>query len=539
MSEAKAIIPSQEEVFPALHAQLRPENKLRVLLEVGFRRKLFMAALYATILLACGAYCFFWPPTYEASTSFLVKNDRQAPSLSADQDLVRMLAREPVTEDNLNTEMSIMSSSAVLERTVSEMRLDQLPEHWLLRLLNAPIEAASNVYNGYHNKPNSDAFHKAVNRLRKKLLIAPEKKSNVLDVSLRWGDPAFAQAILEKLSAVYLAQHIAVHQGPDIQSFYKEQAAEKALRLQDLEAHIQALRPGASPEELRVARELALRQASEFDATGRKAHAESERLEADIREKEALLKDIPARVTMESKPVINEAALGALKVEVLDLERKHTELLQKYKPTQPLVLENEAELAEARSMLAKEMASETMAKTTNVNQIWQTLTESLEMSRAALAASRRLESAVRQQYEILARQAAGVSDQAVKIQQLERERAATEQEYLNYSKRLEEGRVEEQMNLARLVNVSMISPVRSGLAPVRPNIPLLLKLALGLGALLSIGAAFLLDAMDRRVRSTWDLEMVLGTSAVASVRRFSLPELEAAGSGALARRHSA
>ena len=68
---------------------------------VFFRQKWAIGAFYLIVLLTVATYCFFWPPTYEAGVRFVVKNDRQEQIMTADQDGVRMVTRQPVTEDDL------------------------------------------------------------------------------------------------------------------------------------------------------------------------------------------------------------------------------------------------------------------------------------------------------------------------------------------------------------------------------------------------------------------------------------------------------
>src|SRR5580765_4436873 len=106
----------------------------RDVIGVVFKHKWAALSVFAVLFVGVATYCFFWPPTYEAHVRFLLKNDRQVPVITPDQENIRVLQRPMVTEEELNSEMAILISAGVLEQTVRDLSLDQLPEHWAIRL---------------------------------------------------------------------------------------------------------------------------------------------------------------------------------------------------------------------------------------------------------------------------------------------------------------------------------------------------------------------------------------------------------------------
>jgi uncharacterized protein involved in exopolysaccharide biosynthesis len=494
-----------------------PSFSPRAFLSVVLKRKWAILGLYFAMVVACGLYCLFWPPTYEAQTRFLVKNNRQEPTISADPDLIRTLARIPVTEDDLNTEVAVLQSNAVLEETVRQLSLDTLPEHWAIRLINAPFKAITHFYNEYHGKPDATRFQQAVTRLHKKLLIEPQKKSDIIDVRMRWGDPALASRILESLSASYLQHHLEVRKNQEVGDFFLQQAEQKKRELADIEARIQALGAGVTPESLKYERELSLRQTAEFEGDWLKTKAKSQEMQARVRELEQLLSQVPPRVVAEEKQVVNEIALGSLKVQVLDLRRRRTELLHKYTPEQRLVKEVDEELAQAEAMLDRELASPRSETTETPNKLAETLKEHLLLSRAELASLEALQSELKREYDAHVERDTALGNKVLLVQRLERERLTTERSYLNYYKQHEEGRVESEMDRTKFVNVSMIEPVRADAGPVKPDALLLFKIVLSLGTILSLGFGFLLEMLDRRIKSASDAEAAFGIPVLASI----------------------
>ena len=484
---------------------------------VVFKHKGAIALVYFAFVLAVGTYCFFWPPTYEAAVRLLVKNDRQEPVISPEQDGVRMISRQAVTEEDLNSEMAIVTSSAVLEQTARDMKLDTLPEHWLVRLLNAPVESLSEAYNNYHGKQNLDAFGRAVRRLAQKVSVEPEKKSAILRLKVRWGDPQFAEALLERVRVNYVAKHLAVHASPDTQDFFRDQIHEKREHLAQTERKIEAVRPGATTGTLSLEKELDLKQAADFESEARKARALYAEAQAKVDAGQQQLKLLPDRVVTEVKTLSNPLALGNLKTRVLELELKHTELMQKYKPDQPLVMQAGEQLAQAQRMLDRELAGSATEQSTNANPVGQSIAQDVTINNTRLQGLQALGAAMSKEYGDYRERLNQIARQAMELHQLERERTSDQQSLAAYEKQYEDARTNDQMNRLRLVNVAAIEEVRAGADPVKPNRWLLMKLALSLGLLLAMGFAFLLELLDQRVRSERDIELDLGVPVLATL----------------------
>ena len=62
---------------------------------------------------------------------------------------------------------------------------------------------------------------------------------------------------------------------------------------------------------------------------------------------------------------------------------------------------------------------------------------------------------------------------------------------------------------ARTTNVTILNPAAEPILPLRPRMSINLAVGLFVGLLLGLAAVFFLELLDRRVRSTTDLEMGL------------------------------
>jgi len=372
--------------------------------------------------------------------------------------------------------------------------------------------AATRVYNAYHGRPNEGGLGRAVERLASSLSVQPERESNVILVTLRWGHPLAAEQILAKHSQIYLQQHLAVHRAPDATQFFAAQLERSKTELARIDAQMAGIRPGATSAQLESDRALVAQQASEFEAEKRKATVLAAENEAKMRDVREQLQKLPETLVLQDRSVVSAQALEALKMRVLDLRLQHTQLLQKYTPTHPLVTEIEQRLGQAEQMLNEEERRSYSERTTGRNQTADALDQDLRLTQAQLTGLAAREAQTGSQEAAFRARETDLINAAAQLRSLERDRAAVQRSLDEYRRRYEEARVSDEM---QFVNVGVIEPVSSGALPVKPSIGLLMKLALGLGVIVAIALAFGLDYLDHRVRTDRELEAAAGVPVLA------------------------
>ena len=364
-------------------------------------------------------------------------------------------------------------------------------------------------------------------RLADRLTVTPEEKSDIISVRLRWGDPQVAQAALERLRANFMAQDLLVHENPSTQELLLTQVNLKTGQLADIERQIEAIHGGGSVDAVKLEREIALKQASDFEAEWRKARAMAAGDNARIDSQKALLQATPGRVMTADKSVVNQQAISDLRTQVLQLELRRAELLRKFQPDNRLVVEVEADLANAQATLEQELNNTPHEQTTEINKLAETLQQDASLSQTELQSNLALEKAMKEEYEDYENRIRTLDNSALLIQRLEREKSTVEASLLQYQRQYEEARMQSEMNRTGIINVVAISPVWADANPVKPNTSLLMKLALGMGLVVAIGFAFLLELLDHRVKSDSDAENHLGVPVLAVVDRYESAEIHA------------
>jgi hypothetical protein len=188
-------------------------------------------------------------------------------------------------------------------------------------------------------------------------------------------------------------------------------------------------------------------------------------------------------------------------------------------------VEVETDLANAKSTLEQELNNTPHEQTTEINKVAESLEQGASASRVDLQSNLALEKAMRQEYADYQNRINKLDRNALLIQQLAREKSVAEASLLQYQREYEEARMQDELNRDGIINVVPISPVWANPNPVKPNTPLLLKLALGLGLIVAIGFGFLLEILDHRLKSDSDTEGYLGVPVLTALDQYAPAEI--------------
>jgi uncharacterized protein involved in exopolysaccharide biosynthesis len=104
------------------------------------------------------------------------------------------------------------------------------------------------------------------------------------------------------------------------------------------------------------------------------------------------------------------------------------------------------------------------------------------------------------------------------LRELDREYQIAEGTYLAYVKRMEEGRISEELDQRRVANVTLLSPPVRPIQPVFPRKLLILALSAPIGLLLGIALALFVEYVSEVVTTPRDLAGIEGVVYLGTVR---------------------
>src|SRR5207249_6454529 len=158
-----------------------------------FRRKTLILITFLTVIAGTALITFFLPDKYESRMKILVKNQRVDVAITpeATAGAPAPAADNEVSENQINSEIELLTSKDLLTQVVNECGLANAERSWLSA------------------KPLTDAVRveQAVNRLAKDLALTPVRKANIISITYASNSAELSASVLKKLGDLYFEKH--------------------------------------------------------------------------------------------------------------------------------------------------------------------------------------------------------------------------------------------------------------------------------------------------------------------------------------------
>ena len=474
---------------PRLHPSGSPQMlSLRSIAEACFRRPLRFASIAGLTLLITLLAIVFLPKRYEATMQLVVLNTRQYSVISSE-------AEEPIRTTSEITDNDVNSQAELLRsRDILNQALDQL------------------------GAPNSPALvrDKALERLGRKLDVAPVRNSNILNVSYVDSSPERATQTLQSIASSFVGRELALlrpthqqlfaglveHSERDLtsaeQEFARFKVATGIASVGENEAALLRQLEGSSVQSATLAAELA-----------------EERRRAQTTDDE--LARYPERIITQNRSTPNQQAVEVLTSKLVDLENKRTSLLTGYEPTERIVQEVEQQISTVQKQLAQLRNANAVETTSDINPLSLELKTQLakaQIATSAIAAQRRSVDAQKQSYIAQLNQ---LEEQSAEFDRLQK-RVAEAQRNLDLAiQKRDQAAVDDALDKDRVLNVAFAAKPSASSIPVQPRPFLYLALGLFTALFLAVGSCALGELGRNTVCSPAELDALTGLTTLGSI----------------------
>lgn len=460
---------------------------LRDVAALMFRHKRLLSISFFSILCLGVVVAALMPRTYESSLKLLATRERNDAVMTPERDNVNRYVPDEISEAELNSQVEMLRTDDLLRAVVLQTGLA-----------------------GKH--PTAADVDKAVLRLKSRLKIELINKSNLIGVTYRSGDPRLAANVLNTLASLFISKQLEVRRPTGQYEFFDQQAEVYKRRLADIEKQMADARI-VSPQAMR---DKTLQEAAELKAglvNTQAAIAEDQRRIASLSE---LKSGTPERLTTEMRKSDNPQLLQNLKSTLLALSLKRDELLAKYQPSYRPVQDVERQIADTRAALAAEESKPMQEVSTNQNSTFEWIRTEMAKAQADLQGLRGREAASQRSIAMYDDSLRKLNVSGIGEQDLQREAASAEANYLLYSKKREEARISDELDQKKILNVVVVQAAAVPAIHVhqRKKMALLGMIA---AILLSLGAVLISDSFDPRFRSPKELEAALDIPVLAAI----------------------
>ena len=486
----------------------------RDVLAIAFRHRRLMIVSFSAVLLGAVLAAILQPSRYAAEMKILVKRERVDPIVSSEAAALPQFALG-VTEEELNSEVELLKSKDLLEKVVLARHLEHGPSSFWSKALAA-------VGGDNHEARTSGRdlqVPRAVNMLERKLSVAVMKKTNLIAVNYESSNPESSAQVLNTLADLYLQKHLDVHRPPGAFDFFHQQTERYHKGLADAEEKLVDFARGAEVISPHLEKEVALQKAAEFDAMQRQTQAAA----ADIHQRIRVLREeasfTPSRMVTQVRNLDDGGFLSQLRANLLNLQLKRTQLLEKFEPDYRPVRELETEIVQTQTALAEATKSQLHEETTDRDPTSLMISSELAKAKADAAGLQARAEATARAVNIYRENARMLQSKEMVQSDLLRTVKSNEENYLLYLRKEEEARISDALDRRRIINVAIAEPATVPPLPSNRRSPIVL-VGLLFAAVSSLALACGAEYLDPTFRTADEVTAFLSIPVLASLPQF-------------------
>lgn len=446
------------------------------LLALRARRKAFVLVLAATIVTAVAA-ALILPKRYVASATVLV-DARDEQMLTP----ARMSPRERT--GYISTQIDLITSGRVANRVVRDLKLAQQPE----------VREAWEKDTG-----GAGSIQDWVARNLLEELAVDTAAGNVLTIEYTAADPRFASRVANAFAKAYLDTALELRTEPtrEAADWFNDQLKIVRTQLERSQGKLNAFQKqkGMLTADERLDIESARLSAltTQLLTTRNDTYAAESRYQQarEVLEKGASPEAMP--------DVLSNAYINTMKGDLLRAEARLEESSAVLGENHPAYLRTVAEIQGLRQRIAEEMRKVVTG-----------------LGNAA-AQSKKREQELEAALEAQQRRIMQMNEYRVELAAMTREVESSQRAYDAILTRYTTNNIESR---ARQTNVALLTPAVEPLKPKHPKVGLISALSVLVGGLLAAGVVYVLETLDRRVRSRYDLEARLAVPSLGRLSRW-------------------
>ena len=427
-------------------------NFIQFLLILNARKWIILGVLALTVAVTA-AVSLLLPKEYTATATLIVDSKSKDP-------FTGQLLPAQMFPGYMATQIDVIKSSAVARRVVREFKLAENP---------ATRQQFMDATDG---KGTVEQWLADV--LVQKLDAEPSRESSIIGVSFSGADPQFSAAMANAFAKAYIETSLDLRLAPARQTaeWFDQQIVQLRQKVDEAQQKLTAYQREKGIVESEERLDVETRRMA--DLAGQMVAAQSLAFDATSRTGQSA--NLPE---VNNSPVVQN-----LKVQIAQGDGKLAELSKRVGANHPEYLRLQAEVASYKAKLATELSTATRGVGATAGAARQRVSE---LSGAF----------ERQKARVLA-----LKQQREEATLLARDLENAQRVYDSALQRYGQTRMEAQ---STQTDIAVLNPAVAPTEPSKPRVILNLLLALFLGTLLGVGVGFLVELLDRRVRSGQDI----------------------------------
>jgi uncharacterized protein involved in exopolysaccharide biosynthesis len=465
------------------------------------------------------------PRQYESEGKFFVRFGRGGmtldPTTTTSQTVQIMESREA----EVNTVADILASRALIDQVVDKIGAERILKSTFvfadrIKLPELPTFSSA-ASDGDKSLDGTDYAElkrreKAIRKLSESIKVKPAKKGATITLSCRASSPELAREIVQTLMDTYLDIHIKAHRTDESYPFFVEQFNLHEGAVQELTERMRDFKNSAGITSIFGERDAVQSQINQIETD----ILTTEAVLASVQERRdairSQLTEIQERLVVEEVDGTANGATDRMRDRLYGLEIEYQQLLSKYNENHPQVQQVRLQVEKARGITDAEPETRRETKT-GVNPTYQRVEGDYLLALAELRATEAKLRALREKRESLTAKLNTLNSKEAQLADLQRQLDVAQANYLKYSDKLEEARINRELDTERISNVKVVQPASLTLKAVSPKRLLILLLSCFVLGTASIAITQLFDLVQGRIHTAEDVQKALGIPVLATL----------------------
>jgi uncharacterized protein involved in exopolysaccharide biosynthesis len=456
------------------------------------------ASLFGVCLLGLVAIAMFlWGNSYRSDARLFVRLGRESVSIDPTVSESGAITVNEGREIEINSVLQIIESRELAEQVVKKLGEElvltgMLPEHrkpskfeWisdLKRTLRTFLDGAE-----------VSRHEKAVTSLLRGLKVSSPKKTSVVSLQYDSRTPEAAQMILNEVVEAFKTEHVRIHRTAGSYEFLAEQTKLLEGRLLEAQNEMRDAKNTFGLVNVEGHKKILQDEFSLLESELINVHANLSGSKARLNSLETVSGRLPERQETEEVKVAVDST-HKMREALFDLQIKEREVSAKYNKEHPVHRAASEQVQEAQAIFEGQ-ASERGQKTTAINSSRQQVDLAGFIEKADLNSLQARYESLQAQHANATKRMKELNMQEVQLAELQRKVDQSEVAFKTYSTKLEEARLEQELESKSISNINIIQPASFVQKPASPNRLIMLALGFLFAMCGSVGVALLSELL--------------------------------------------
>lgn len=430
------------------------------------------------------------PRKYQSEAKLYIQLGRESVTLDPTATTGQIVSVAETRESEVYAVQELLRSRMLSERIVQEFGPDVILERSSKRSSFAPSQWLASL-DSFNLNPLRvySVRDKAITALRKNLGVTAASKTSIVTVSYEAKDPKLAQKVLDWLLDSARDEHLRTHRTKGSQEFFVQQAKLQAGRLSELEQQLRDLKTQTGLASIETQRELQLKMIDALEADLVRARADQKAAEAEVLHRQDKLTKIPEFVVTARTTGAPQSTGQTLREKLYDLEIREQELASKLTKDHPLLQQIRDQVGMARKVAVQEMVPDQVTK--GLSETYQAADMAMHERQVTLAAQSARTQTLEKEVAHVQSELEKLNNSELEINRLEREIDLAQTNYRKYAENLEEARINQELQDAKISSLNIMQAPSFSETPVSPQPLITLMVGFVLSTFGAVGTALI------------------------------------------------